>query len=152
MLQRSLRIIPLRLTHMAQLPNQILGKLTHTLWIIPHIWPDRRHFHLKRPDIVWILRLCDIQRMVAHEHPVKNDAGWVYVNFLAVAFALNLLRRHVKNRSDLLLVRGHANFHFGWKAEIYNFDGIVLALSTGRQLDIVRFQITVNVIAFVNVI
>lgn len=121
-LQGSLGIVSLDLVDATQFADQVLGHRTHVVRIVPELGLNCCDLLLQSMAIIRQNSASYIERVVAEKHIVEREAHGVYINLLVVALARDLLWRHVKYRSDLLLVSFLETYSVGGReAEVDNF-------------------------------
>ena len=119
MLQRLLCIIPLNLTYMAQVDDEVLSQLTDVGRKRPLLWLNACYFLFQWLGVVWHDASCNEERMKSNKHGVQSNPCSVYVNFLAVLLTGDLFWCHVESSSNLVLMWIlDAHPLLGWKPEV----------------------------------
>jgi hypothetical protein len=92
-----------------------------------------------------------MKRMIANKHGVQCDSCGIDVDLLAVTLARNLFWCHVEHSSDLLLVRSvDTHTLLGREAKVNDLELSVLWTALRCQLYVFRFDISMDVVHFVN--
>ena len=153
MQESSLGVVPFYLTNPAELTDHIDGQETHVRWIVPLLRLNSRHLLLQGLAVVVEDPSGNVEWMEANEHVVESDSCTVNVDFFAVGLRADLFGGHEQDGANFLLMcQLDSNSLLCAEAKVNDFKILVLLLALRSKLYILRLDIPMNIIHFVNVI